>query len=55
MSVYSDFGIEGFGLPKVLRELLSDGFFEEQLKEAMEKGVEAWISMTHGTHCLLVT
>ncbi|CAE7248694.1 unnamed protein product [Symbiodinium sp. KB8] len=48
VSVYSDFGIEGFGLPRVLRELLSDGFIKEQLKDAMQKGVDAWIQMTHG-------
>ncbi|CAE7235037.1 unnamed protein product [Symbiodinium sp. CCMP2592] len=40
VSVYSEFGIEGFGLPRVLREL--PGFIKEKLREGMEKGVEAW-------------
>ncbi|CAE7038677.1 unnamed protein product, partial [Symbiodinium sp. CCMP2456] len=52
LSVYSDFGIEGFGLPRVLRELLEGGFIEELLKEAMRKGAEGWLLMNHGVNCL---
>ncbi|CAE7320491.1 unnamed protein product, partial [Symbiodinium microadriaticum] len=48
VSLYTDFTITGFAIPKWLKDLLKDGFLKDRIKEAINEGARAMIKMMTG-------